>query len=76
MKVITMSDIGKILNNPIVLAQDSDSVQDKTLTFFPDELKYRIEYSDVFSTTSTSFKHPQDALDYYNKQVIEGCYNV
>lgn len=65
---ITMKDLAEASKLPVVLASayDSKSGKKKELAFIPYELKYRIIFESKFERTTTSERHPHDALEAYN----------
>lgn len=65
---ITPSDIADALKQSVLIASvcDSRTGKRKKLEFIPYELKYRVTYEDKNERTTTSERHPHDALIAYN----------
>jgi hypothetical protein len=65
---ITADVIADALKQSVLIASayDSRTGKKKELVFIPYELKYRVTYEDKNERTTTSERHPHDALTAYN----------
>ena len=67
--IIGLEELNKSMKTEIVIASsyDSRTKKAKDIKFTPYDLTYRVRFYDGHSETSNSYKHPQDAIDKYNK---------
>ncbi len=64
---ITIKELREAMRTTVTVASNADTKTFKSLKFHLIDLSYHVVYQNEAKVVMSEFKHPQDAIDMYNK---------